>query len=99
MSTSVPISALMPEYRCHKTVRALRIAQARMALLSDPDEVRLDFADEGFDSEPAFVPKIVVARYFPQPGDYYVVYADGYQSISPAAAFEEGYTRLSDPGV
>ena len=95
MSTSVPISALMPQYRCYKTVRALRIAQARMIL----DEVRLDFADKGFDSEPAFVPKIVVARYFPRPGDYYVVYADGYQSISPAAAFEEGYSRLSDPGV
>jgi len=28
------------------------------------------------------------------PGDYYVVYEDGYKSISPAKAFEEGYTLI-----
>jgi len=28
------------------------------------------------------------------PGDYYVVYDDGYASISPREAFEAGYHRL-----
>ena len=33
-------------------------------------------------------------RYMPVPGDYYVVYEDGYASISPRQAFEDGYHRL-----
>ena len=35
-----------------------------------------------------------VSRYMPKPGDYFVVYDDGYESYSPAKAFEEGYTRI-----
>jgi hypothetical protein len=35
-----------------------------------------------------------VARHQPQVGGYYVVYKDGYKSFSPAAAFEEGYSRI-----
>jgi hypothetical protein len=35
----------------------------------------------------------IFARYVPVPGDFYVVYADGYQSFSPRKAFLEGYTR------
>ena len=30
----------------------------------------------------------------PRVGGYYVVYADGYKSFSPATAFEEGYTKI-----
>jgi len=33
-------------------------------------------------------------KHNPQVGGYYVVYADGYKSWSPAQAFEEGYTRV-----
>lgn len=33
-----------------------------------------------------------VRKHNPQVGGYYVVYADGYESFSPAQAFEEGYT-------
>ena len=32
-------------------------------------------------------------RYTPVPGDYLVIYEDGYRSISPKAAFEGGYTK------
>jgi hypothetical protein len=35
-----------------------------------------------------------LAKHKPEVGGYFVVYADGYQSFSPAQAFEEGYTRL-----
>jgi site-specific recombinase XerD len=33
-----------------------------------------------------------VHKHKPEAGGYYVVYADGYKSYSPAKAFEEGYT-------
>lgn len=34
----------------------------------------------------------IFARYMPIPGDFYVVYSDGYSSFSPKAAFVEGYS-------
>lgn len=37
------------------------------------------------------VAPLVFARYMPDPGDYLVRYADGYLSVSPKAAFEDGY--------
>jgi hypothetical protein len=84
------VSAEMPRYRSHKTVHALKIAG-----ISEPNSlgaVTLEIADPGF--APVKVEGAVVSRYFPKPGDYLVVYEDGYQSISPAKAFEEGYTRV-----
>jgi hypothetical protein len=33
-------------------------------------------------------------RYTPVVGDFWVVYSDGYQSISPKHAFREGYVPL-----
>lgn len=46
----------------------------------------------------SYAPFEVSAEYFakhkPESGGYFVVYADGYQSYSPAKAFEEGYTRI-----
>lgn len=40
-----------------------------------------------------FEPKMT-ERYQPVVGDYWVVYEDGYQSISPKHAFDTGYTKL-----
>lgn len=34
-------------------------------------------------------------RSVPQTGHYFLLYDDGYQSHSPTAVFENGYTRLS----
>jgi hypothetical protein len=34
-----------------------------------------------------------LAKHKPEVGGYFVVYTDGYESYSPAKAFEEGYTR------
>lgn len=36
----------------------------------------------------------MTARYQPQVGDFWIVYPDGYQSISPREAFIEGYSRI-----
>jgi hypothetical protein len=35
-----------------------------------------------------------LAKHKPAVGGYFVVYEDGYESFSPAKAFEEGYTRI-----
>lgn len=39
----------------------------------------------------------MTARYTPVAGDWWIVYPDGYQSISPKAAFEEGYMPIEAP--
>ena len=82
---------LAPEYKCHKTVRAVKIKEA------DPINHTLLF--EGRD---AWKPLCVGGAYFdkhqPEAGGYYVVYADGYKSYSPARAFEEGYTLVGAVG-
>lgn len=80
----------MPRYRCHKVVRALRIDQS-IKILPDGAAV-LSIADGGF--EPVRVDAKIMSRRWPMPGDYLVTYEDGYQSISPAKAFEAGYTRI-----
>lgn len=82
--------ALMPRYRSHKEVCALRIGDS--ITINADGSVTLSIADGGF--APVTVKGGVVARYLPVPGDYYVRYADGYESISPARAFEDGYTRI-----
>lgn len=45
------------------------------------------------DYGPFLVDEAYMRKHNPQIGGYYVVYADGYKSFSPAAAFEEGYTQ------
>lgn len=82
-------SAEMPKYRCHKEVWALRVGAVMR--LANGGAVMTPL-DEGYsDIE---VSADFMARHNPVPGDYYVVYADGYRSISPAGAFEEGYARI-----
>ena len=84
----------MPLYQSHKIVRALRIYDLKPresqpgaindgALLLVPD-------DEGY--TPFWISPEYVARHAPIVGGYFVVYEDGYQSFSPASAFESGYT-------
>ena len=87
----------MPKYRSHKTVWALKIAAI------EPRRLKPDQEDDGAmlitPEEPGYAPFWVdlgyVRRHNPQVGGYYVVYADGYKSWSPAQAFEEGDTRTS----
>src|SRR6266851_5524152 len=83
-------SRQMPKYLCHKEVWALKIGEGLKVLPNG--DVILPILDTGY--APVIVAKAVVSRYMPMPGDYYVVYEDGYKSISPAKAFEEGYTLI-----
>ncbi|PZN86858.1 MAG: hypothetical protein DM484_00625 [Candidatus Methylumidiphilus alinenensis] len=81
----------MPRYKCHKEVLALKIKEIIHCL--DCDDVVLRPTEEGYEDI------IVSAKFFnkhkPEAGGYYVAYADGYKSFSPAEAFENGYTKIT----
>lgn len=78
-------AAEMPRYVSHKTVHALEIASVGAA----GGLRRNVFFKEDF--LPALLSEDMFTRYQPVPGDYLVVYADGYKSFSPRKAFLEGY--------
>jgi hypothetical protein len=102
-------AAEMPRYRSHKIVHALKIKSIEMApkptiaelqaILNETDQTPEDQIlgatvtpeEDGY--APFAVSRAYTQKHNPQTGGYYVVYADGYKSWSPAQAFEEGYTR------
>lgn len=85
----------MPRYKSHKQVWALKIAEiiepAEPNNETDGSRIIIP-ADEGYG---AFrVDREYVSKHKPQVGGYFVQYADGYKSWSPAQPFEEGYSRV-----
>lgn len=79
----------MPRYYvCHKTVWALKIKSVERDAVTI-----LHFEDPSYAARTVSYDYDV--KHKPEPGGYFVVYADGYESFSPAKAFEEGYTRAS----
>ncbi len=85
----------MPKYKSHKTVWALKIKNVEDS--SGPNQESdgsrlLHFEEEGY--APLRVDFEYVRKHNPKPGGYFVVYADGYKSWSPAEAFESGYARI-----
>lgn len=75
------------KYQSHKIVEAARITDVTGCTLT---------LDTPAGAETHEVDPTLFARYTPVTGDYLVRYADGYLSISPKAAFEEGYTEIDD---
>lgn len=85
----------MPRYRCHKEVWALKIAsieQSPADVQHEGGSWRIVPSNDGY--APFDVPHEWYVKHSPQAGGYYVVYADGYKSYSPAKAFEDGYTLI-----
>lgn len=80
----------MPRYTSHKKVWALEIATINRM---QPGKIVLSFRDKGYAPMMLDEDHPLFARYAPLQGDYYVVYEDGYKSLSPRKAFVEGYTR------
>jgi|GEM_PF-642057 len=81
----------MPQYLCHKKVWALKIKRIQ----EHTEHIStLHFEDERY--APIDVDIDYLRKHEPEPGGYYVVYADGYNSYSPAKAFEEGYALITD---
>ncbi len=89
--------AEMPKYKCHKEVWALKISAIERSEGSPEQEsdgsATLSFEDDGF--APIKVDWEYMCKHKPQAGGYYVVYADGYKSWSPAEAFEAGYSLIA----
>lgn len=78
----------LPRYKCLKTVWALKIK------FINPQNNSMIVEEEGY--APIQVDKAYFAKHQPHVGGYFVVYKDGYQSFSPADAFEEGYAKISE---
>ncbi len=78
----------MPKYQCHKTVNAEKIVS-----IETVKESGLQIATLA-NGETASLPEN--PRYQAVTGDYLVTYTDGYQSVSPKAVFDEGYSLLSE---
>ena len=86
-----PSCCELPKYKCHKKVRALKIAKIDFHTLTDGGALIIP-ADGGYG--PIEVDREYVRKHMPQSGGYYVVYGDGYKSFSPGSVFEDGYTRI-----
>ncbi len=78
----------MPKYNCHKQVWALKIASIG---LREDGGASIFPVEEGYDY--FVVSADYMKKHNPQPGGYFVRYKDGYESFSPADAFEEGYVK------
>ncbi len=90
MENEVRAAAEMPRYKCHKEVWALKLEG--VAPVNEDGSVWLYPVDKTY---AAFIVSAeFVAKHKPTAGGYYVLYKDGYQSFSPADAFEDGYTRI-----
>lgn len=76
----------LPKWKCHKIVEADKITGiapgGKSLFLESSGEIEI--SDEMFNRLVGISPV----------GGYFVRYSDGYESWSPAKAFEEGYARL-----
>lgn len=89
--------ASLPEYKCFKEFWALKI---KSIVIDGEGENRETDGSATITPEEAFIPFMVSAEYMqkhkPKVGGYWVKYKDGYESYSPADAFEDGYESV-DP--
>lgn len=85
----------LPLYRCHKTVAAFKIGALREPPAGMPVHVHaLASPAEGHGPTGVSLSGEFMAKHKPEVGGYYVLYEDGYESYSPAAAFESGYALI-----
>lgn len=94
----------LQKYKCHKEIVAAKITGIYRYEAYDKERgntyhsvLKVEFSNYAFPSfdDTIHVPEDYIARHRPEIGGYYVQYADGYQSYSPAKAFEEGYTPIN----
>lgn len=78
----------LPRYKCHKIVQAAKITE-----ISDASSTgrKLFFGEINGRTEAT---NDWLEKHKPGIGGYFVVYEDGYESYSPAEAFESGYTKI-----
>jgi len=83
-----PKKTELPRYKCHKEVCALKIEAIHITVAG----TYLIPANQAYNNIP--VAQAYMQRNEVEVGGYWVVYEDGYESYSPAAAFEGGYTLI-----
>ena len=95
------IQAEMPRYKSHKKVWALKIRKiefdhvlARLEIRETDGSAIITPEEEGY--APFKVNNAYWKKHNPQVGGYYVQYEGGYESFSPADAFEDGYILIRD---
>ena len=96
------ISEHFPQFQCHKKVWAAKIIEiVQVGRRAGNGELYEDVRELRFEEPllPAKVEGRWVGKYEPKVGGYYVVYPDGYESFSPADAFESGYTLIDKTAV
>jgi hypothetical protein len=82
-----------PEWKCHKIVRAVKVESVMDHEPGCGAYIVVEGSHPGFDVEEEFI-----ERHNPKRGDWIVLYADGYVSVSPGNAFEEGYELFGVTG-
>jgi hypothetical protein len=106
------LEVVLPRWRCHKIVEAVKIAAVNPRhpgpdddLVNDKELTEwyrlhggavLELADTGEPPLHMLVSYAYYVKHKPEAGGYFVRYEDGYESFSPAKAFEDGYTRIGD---
>lgn len=83
----VGVQIELPKYKCHKEVRAAKVLSVRTdsLVVEIKDHVGIVPVDSDY-----------LNKHKPEIGGYYVQYEDGYESWSPAKAFESGYSYLME---
>lgn len=85
----------MQTYRCFKVVQAFMIAAITDSYTcSDSEECTVVLRDAN--GAGVTVNSGYLEKHKPAVGGYFVRYEDGYESFSPAAAFEAGYAPVGD---
>lgn len=88
------VKSVPPRWKCHKEVQAFKIGEIRLGVYGH--SATLIPMDDKI--EPVTVSTEYMTKHTPKIGGYYVLYEDGYESFSPAAAFESGYALIDDAG-
>lgn len=87
----------LPRWQCHKVVEAFKIDDIRKKVRNIVTDIEMlsgaVLLGFGYEVE---VSGAYMQKHSPQLGGYYVRYEDGYESYSPAEAFESGYTRIDE---
>lgn len=79
-----------PKFRSHKIVRAAPIVE----VVDAPLELHIIVKPYGDHRIERFLPTEPAMSAHAEVGGYAVIYADGFKSVSPKGAFEDGYTRI-----
>ncbi len=84
----------MQRYECHKKVWALEIERVGSYRTGDDGRLVRDVTFTNGETR-ALLDKVFL-RTTPEPGWFYVVYDDGYESFLPRQAFVEGYKLIDE---